>query len=633
MKLKTIYLLLLIVFSENIFPQSVNFKINLNDKLRPISQFIYGTNSVLSKTDNYSALRQGGNRMTGYNWENNASNAGNDWQHSSDNFLTWNAGITNEFEPGIVTTSFHDNAKSLKAYSLVTLQMAGYVAQDKSGSVTVAQTAPSTRWVEVKFRKASKLSLIPDLSDNYVYMDEYVNFLINLYGKANTPTGINGYILDNEPALWPSTHPRIHPSKTGCQEIVTKGIDLSKAIKSIDEYAEVFGPALYGFAAFTEFQSAPDWSTVNSSKKYAWFIDFYLDKMREAETTIGKRLLDVFDIHWYPEARGDNRITETNATTLKDNIARMQAPRTLWDANYIENSWIGQWGKSFLPLIPKIQSSINKFYPGTKLSITEINYGGGNHISGGIAMADVLGIFAKYGVYMSCLWPLSGATPFVSAAYKIYRNYNGSNSTFGDYFAYSSTSDSVNTSVYGSIKSGTDEIHVIAINKKLTSSINANFSISGNYTISSGRVWAFDSLNTAPKEISSVSNILNNSFSYNLPKGSVCHFVLKTNKIINSIANQISVPSNYKIILDVYPNPFNPSCVINYSLNSADKIKLQIASVSGEIIKTFVDLTRSGKITWDGTNEENHKVSSGMYFVLLSDGSKIVNAKKIMLLK
>ncbi|MFH1194810.1 MAG: glycoside hydrolase family 44 protein [bacterium] len=621
------------VFSSSYISQTVNFQINLQGGVKPISPYIYGTNEVLAEDDNYTAMRQGGNRMTGYNWENNASNAGNDWQHSSDNFLTWVSGILNENEPGIVTTFFHDWAQSLNAYSLVTLQMAGYVAKDKSGNVSEAQTAPSSRWDEVKFVKGSPFSLTPDLTDNYVYMDEFINLLVDNYDKANSYTGVKGYSLDNEPALWPSTHPRIHPAKTTCAEIVQKAIDLSLSVKNVDEYAEIFGPALYGFAAITDFQGAPDWSAVNTGNKYAWFIEYYLDKMKQAETDNGKRLLDVLDIHWYPEAKGDHRITESNATTWKDIQARLQAPRTLWDAKYTEDSWIGQWGKSHLPLIPKIQSSINKFYPGTKLSITEITYGGPTHISGGIAMADAIGIFAKYGVYMSCLWPLTDNAPFLSAAYKIFRNYDGDNSTFGDFYAVSTTNDSVNTSVYGSVKSGTNEIHIIAINKNLLNDVTAAFSISTNHTIQSGRVWAFDSLNAVPEEIGAVANIQNNSFEYELPKGSVCHLVLLTDGIISSVENTNSIPTDYDITLDTYPNPFNPTCRISYSLPSKSEAKLQIVSITGEVVKTFDELSNAGEIEWNSKDENGQQVSSGVYCVVLRDASQILATKKIMLMK
>src|ERR1700754_1276502 len=69
--------------------------IAINTELRtPISPYIYGSNGQSDDRDeNITARRIGGNRLTGYNWENNASNAGNDWNHSSDNYLTWIANI------------------------------------------------------------------------------------------------------------------------------------------------------------------------------------------------------------------------------------------------------------------------------------------------------------------------------------------------------------------------------------------------------------------------------------------------------------------------------------------------------------------------------------------------------------
>lgn len=58
------------------FAQRVNFSIKLKGQSQPISPYIYGTNQILNSDYNYTAVQQGGNRMTGYNWENNVSNAG-----------------------------------------------------------------------------------------------------------------------------------------------------------------------------------------------------------------------------------------------------------------------------------------------------------------------------------------------------------------------------------------------------------------------------------------------------------------------------------------------------------------------------------------------------------------------------
>ncbi len=92
------------------FAQEVNFTISVTDSLQPISPYIYGTNQILAGNGGWTALRQGGNRLTGYNWENNASNAGSDYNQQSYNYLCDVEGIshTNATIPGIVTTTFQD---------------------------------------------------------------------------------------------------------------------------------------------------------------------------------------------------------------------------------------------------------------------------------------------------------------------------------------------------------------------------------------------------------------------------------------------------------------------------------------------------------------------------------------------
>jgi len=508
---------------------NVTFDIDTTADRGPISPYIYGSNFTLGEDENLASRRIGGNRLTGYNWENNYSNAGSDWNHYSDQYLVRDLPQQQRTIPGIVLTCFHDSCLQEGLYSLVTLQMAGYVSADRNGAVTEQQSAPSYRWKEVIYVKPTLFCDPPDkpdLTDNYVYMDECVNFLVSIYGNASTPTGVKGYSLDNEPALWPYTHPRIHPNQTGCQELISMSVALASAVKNIDPFAEIFGPVLYGFSAYESLQSSPDWNSVKG--RCGWFIDYYLDQMCQASDAQGRRLLDVLDVHWYPEARGDgNRITDFLASYSRENAeARMQAPRTLWDAGYCEDSWIGQWKKSYLPILPKIQNSINTYYPGTKLAITEFYYGAPEHISGGVAMADVLGIFGKFGLYMSNYWGDDGS--FVSAAYKIYRNYDCNNSSFGDIRIKSQMSDKQNSSIYASVFDVNDsELHLIVINKNLDYSINGAFSINSTTNYVYARVWAFDSNSPNISEIAPIEQITNNSFSYIICPLTVCHIVLE----------------------------------------------------------------------------------------------------------
>ena len=61
---------------------AIQFTLNSGENVKTISPWIYGSNST--NIANRTFDRSGGNRMTGYNWENNASNAGADWYHHSD---------------------------------------------------------------------------------------------------------------------------------------------------------------------------------------------------------------------------------------------------------------------------------------------------------------------------------------------------------------------------------------------------------------------------------------------------------------------------------------------------------------------------------------------------------------------
>ena len=287
---------------------------------------------------------------------------------------------------------------------LTTLQMAGYAAADKAGTVEESETAPSARWVEVVADKEGELSLKPDLTDGKVYMEEYVNYLIAKLGDSQNG-GVQAYSLDNEPALWQHTHSRIHPNPTGAKELIDKSVATAKVVKALDPAAEVYGPALYGFTAFENLadENDPDWKAAKEANGYRWYLDYYLEEMRKASEAEGVRLLDVLDIHYYSES----------ARVGFDD--RLQSVRTLYEKGFRENSWIGQWRQHNLPLLPLVQESIQKYYPGTKLAITEYNYGG-EDVSATIAQAETLGCFADNGVYSAFIWAATSGSTMASTS-------------------------------------------------------------------------------------------------------------------------------------------------------------------------------------------------------------------------
>ncbi|HEX4353995.1 MAG TPA: glycoside hydrolase family 44 protein, partial [Polyangiales bacterium] len=250
------------------------------------------------------------------------------------------------------------------------------------------------------------------------------------------------------------------------------------------------------------------------------FLEWYLDQAKAAEAGGGK-LIDYLDLHWYPEAKGGNtRITgtETDAAVV---TAREQAPRSLWDATYDEDSWIHDSLNGPITLVPRMLKKIADHDPGTKLSFTEWNYGGGGHISGAIASADVLGVFGREGVSLACLWELNSDESFSYAALRAYRNFDGQGGQFGDTSILATTSDVTDVSVYASTQStAADGVRLVAINKATTGK-SVSIKLWHGSTFSHFNVYQLAGTSAAFSKQSDQPSVAKNAWKLTLPAQSV----------------------------------------------------------------------------------------------------------------
>jgi hypothetical protein len=136
-----------------------------------------------------------------------------------------------------------------------------------------------------------------------------------------------------------------------------KNLALAKTVKRMDSSAQTFGPALSGYLGLfslwavwdgSQSHQPADWNqyyaepylSKNTGDRYRYngmtFANVYLDTMRKASASAGKRLLDAFSFHYYSQASYDP-------------ANRVQAARSLWDSSYVEPSWITQGG-NVLPM-------------------------------------------------------------------------------------------------------------------------------------------------------------------------------------------------------------------------------------------------------------------------------------------
>lgn len=501
---------------------TVRFAVDSGAARHPISPYVYGVNQMdwSGRRPFVRAGRLGGNRWTAYNWVNNASNAGTDYFNQNDGFL--GGGNT----AGEAVRTWVAQAHAHSASMIVTVPMAGYVAADKNGGGDVAQTPDYlvTRFRPTAF-KGRGFTYPPDPGEGVVYEDEFVAWLEGAFPEARAdPARTIFYSLDNEPDLWASTHPRIRPTgKVTYEELVERTRATAAAIKRVAPQALVFGPVSYGWNGYVSLQDAPDGRGRD-------FLDFYLDSMRDVEARSGRRLLDVLDLHWYPEAKGGGvRIIEHSGAP-EVAAARVQAPRSLWDASYVESSWISLDARvGAIRLIPRLREKVAAHYPGTRLAFTEWFYGGGSDVSGALAHADVLGIFGREDVFAATLWNTDDAhAQYVDAAFDAYCNYDGRGSRFGDISVSAATSDLVLTSIYASLDEGRDDrVVLVAINKS-SGPTTADLAVTHSVDLKRGSTFGITSASPRLVPGPELAPLGPNLFRLELPPSSVTTVVLRS---------------------------------------------------------------------------------------------------------
>ncbi len=88
--------------------------------------------------------------------------------------------------------------------------------------------------------------------------------------------------------------------------------------------------------------------------------------------------------------------------------------------------------------------------------------------------------------------------------------------------------------------------------------------------------------------------------------------------------------------LSNYPNPFNPSTTIDFSIQKDSKIEISIYNIKGQKVRTLADndfAQGSHSIIWNGDDDFYKSVSSGIYFYELNINSRTEAVKKCLLLK
>jgi hypothetical protein len=490
-------------FADN---PAVSITVDAQAGRRPINPQIYGLTDAdgSAMTDLGCPLnRRGGSKHARYNWVHNAENGGGDAFFESVGYAS--------SSPSQDADLFVSTARQASAQPEMTVPMLGWVAylgpgRARTSSFSVARYGPQiytdplfpdagngywTNGVQITWNTPTDASMPVDST----FAHDWVSHLVSQFGTASTG-GVRYYVLDREPALWHLSNRDVVRNGLTMDGVRDKTIDYASKIKDVDPGALVIGPEERNWLTYFISGSDLQYSTAHESNEYPdriahggmEYLPWFLDQMRQNELATGRRLLDVFSVHYNPLS---GEASDDVSTAMQ--LRRNRSTRALWDPYYVdENPVVGTQVK----LIPRMRGWVNSYYPGTPIAITEYDWGAANHMNGATAEADVLGIFGREGLDMANrkTTPPAGSPAYL--AMKMYRNYDNLHSTFGDTSVAATVPDPDTLSAFAAQRTADGALTVMVVNKALSGNTPVMLNVANFAGTGVAHVWQLASAAT-----------------------------------------------------------------------------------------------------------------------------------------
>jgi hypothetical protein len=497
--------------------QAPTLTVDASASRHPISPDIYGIanyglDATFAKEIQVGNIRWGGDGTTRYNWQVDSSNSGFDWY-----FMGGNGETT-----PVPSASVDLMVNTYKpADTLITIPIIPYVNKSAAWTcsfpVSIYGTQQSSNpYVHPNGDNCGN-SIASDgtqLIDNNIYANhidnttslqqQWVQHLVSTFSTA-AKGGVKFYQLDNEPGGWSNTHRDVMPVQATYPTITQLGQQYAAAVKQADSTALVLGPSDFTLGG---------WVGNTSQQGGLYAGQYYLQQMAAYEKAHGQRILDYFDEHYY--------------FTVSSPAAQLASTRTLWDSTYNGGTWVEQYDfNGPMQLIPRFRGWINTYYPGTLLSLSEYSIDSGQKsIVDAIAEMDVLGIFGREPIDFANMWSAPGPQDPIAYAFRMFRNYDGSGSQFGDTSISAVSSDQGSLSIYAAQRSSDNAVTILVINKT-TGALSSSIALSNLNLPATAQVYTYTSASLTSIAHPADTAITSGSLSYTFPGYSAVMLVVQ----------------------------------------------------------------------------------------------------------
>jgi hypothetical protein len=434
-----------------------------------ISPLILGLSSSLKAPElEQAGIRLnswGGNPSTRFNYQvGHAWNNGRDWE-----FRNTNYGATGDTARGFIEENMAAELETRLAVPTI-----GWIARnddtnvcsfpDEDGGCTGGDGSDCEHQNVIADPRTANVESTPEMVADWV---------AGLVADGHAPRFI---AMDNEPDLWGYTHYDVHPDCPTYEELLETYLRYATAIREVAPNAELTGPVMCCWFDYWDIGPGP------ADGSDADFLSWFLRGVRTHDEQNGTRTLDAVDVHYYPQSAVYNDKTDPSTNAL-----RLRSTRSLWDPQYVDESWI----HSVIQFIPRMKRIIESSYPGTPLFISEWNFGADDSMNGALAIADVLGIYGREGVYAAAYWrnPEPGTPGYL--AFKMHGNYDDHGSRFAGRVVPAESPDPDRLSVFGALDETAGVLRVMLINKDPESPMSVDLDISGFTPAPSARQFSY----------------------------------------------------------------------------------------------------------------------------------------------
>ena len=636
-KIVSLFISLFLVTSTVVVSQTVTVTVDAAAGRKAISPYIFGRNNSLSdnpskplSASDWQFLRDagvkmfrenGGNNSTKYNWRRKLSSHP-DWYNN------------------VYAHDWDFTAKSLEenipgASAMFAFQLIGKAASNTSNNFDDWNYNGSNWWSGVNQNLAGGGIVDPNGGsvalqdgDPSLYLmdwpaDSTVGILSHWFGANGIgldTTRLLYWNMDNEPEIWSGTHDDVMPTQLPAEDFMQEYFAVAKKSREKLPNIKLVGPV-----------PANEWQWYNwdndvissGGHSYVW-LQYFIKRIAEEQQASGTRLLDVLDIHFYPD--------ESNPADI------VQLYRVFFDKTYvfpgangvkrINGGWDNSITKEYI--FERCRAWLNNYIGpdnGVTFSVSEMAIPGNDPNVTAVSYASILGTFADNGVELFTPWTWkTGMWETLHLFSKYSKNTR----------VKSVSTDSLMVSAYSSVNDAEDSITIILVNRSQDQNMNVTVNLS-NFGVAGGEynTLGFHNLPSSETFVSATSNALqpgtvtvdSNTFDIALSPLSVTAVMLPAGEDIpSSVLHNEAASANLKI----YPNPVHTDATISYNLQKAGNVRVEVYDIQGReagVLSDHIEQPGNHTLSFNRKNLEE-----GTYFIRLETGGQILH-KKIIIMK